>query len=202
MRKGNTNRMNLIGDIHGKFAQYSKIIATLPESIQLGDFGMGFIETPQWDQKHKFIRGNHDNPKVCYDHPNFLGDYGITEDGIFYVSGALSIDAVYRTPGVSWWPNEELSERNYPAILELYEAAKPRIVIAHDAPFVKDYILGGNAEDKKRFPNRTSDLLMPAMIKIHSPEIWVHGHYHCRSDWKIDKTRYIGLAELEVFSIE
>ena len=201
--------MIFIGDIHGKTNEYFELIKNIPESIQLGDFGLGFkgVSTKPWDNNHKFIRGNHDNPTTCRNHPNYLGDYGITDSGIFFVGGGYSIDYKWRqiynysNPKKQvWWEDEEIAESEFPKILELFEKEKPRIVAAHDAPeFVKAFIVDGNIEDKRRFINRTSDGLMPELIKIHKPEIWIFGHYHTSVDCIIDDVRYVGLDELEVF---
>ena len=34
--------MRFIGDVHGKFTQYKRLIADVPASIQVGDMGVGF----------------------------------------------------------------------------------------------------------------------------------------------------------------
>src|SRR5882672_3114620 len=67
--------IRFIGDTHGKNKRYREIIRECPRSIQLGDFGVGFINyggmrhgsfqpNPPFDAMsegdHKFIRGNHD----------------------------------------------------------------------------------------------------------------------------------------------
>jgi len=190
--------MYFIGDVHGKWEEYFELIQTLPESIQVGDFGFGFRSQPKsWNMNHRFIRGNHDSPKACKEHSNYLGDYGVYKD-IFFVSGAYSIDYMYRTIGISWWEDEEISQKEFDKILNLYSFIKPEIVVAHDAPsFVKAYMT--DAIDKRAFINRTSNLLMPEMIAIHKPKLWVFGHYHCSFKKEIDKTTFICLDELEIF---
>lgn len=94
--------MFLIGDVHGKFDRYGEILTGLPCSIQLGDMGIGFgLDDlfPKADPtKHRFLRGNHDNPELCRRHPNYLGDFGF-EFGIFFISGAFSVDRHLRTMG-------------------------------------------------------------------------------------------------------
>lgn len=64
-----------IGDVHGKFNKYIDILKNnnYNISIQVGDFGIGFadIEYPtELGSNNFFIRGNHDNPHVCKNHPN------------------------------------------------------------------------------------------------------------------------------------
>lgn len=203
--------MYFIGDVHGKLKSYLNLIGNLPESIQVGDMGIGFTHFPEWDKKHKFIRGNHDSPKECRAHPNYLGDYGITEDGIFFVSGAFSIDYMWRKnhnlfnpDHLVWWPDEEIAEGEFEKILSFYQSTKPEIVVAHDAPnFVKEHLpIGGNVEDKKQFSNRTSNLLMEDMFKIWQPDIWVFGHYHVSAKFRVQRTKFVCLNELEVTNTE
>lgn len=69
--------IRFIGDVHGNWKRYKKIINDCDTSIQVGDFGVGFISkiteqvhsNPPYDHMkrgdHRFIRGNHDNPNVC-----------------------------------------------------------------------------------------------------------------------------------------
>jgi len=107
--------MYFLGDAHGQFGWWKKVISRdyCKSSIQLGDFGIGFLEREDTTrnyverngekrsyhpdgvdpEKHKFIRGNHDDPAICRESPHYLGDYGFIEKlNLFYISGALSID--------------------------------------------------------------------------------------------------------------
>src|SRR5688572_16611885 len=112
-----------IGDVHGKFERYKKIIKRCTDSIQVGDMGVGFRKwkggelvydtNPPYDAmvdgNHRFIRGNHDNPYVCLKHGQWIPDG--TYDGLrMFVGGALSIDKEWRTIGESYWEDEELSQ--------------------------------------------------------------------------------------------
>lgn len=129
--------MWFIGDVHGKMKEYLSIINQLGntnESIQVGDFGVGFVDIPQIPINHKFIHGNHDNLHLCATIPNFLGRYG-TYKNIFFVSGAFSIDNGARTPNVNWWNSEELTYSEQIKCRELYNNNKPRVVVTHDCPF-------------------------------------------------------------------
>lgn len=198
--------MFFIGDVHGHIEEYLNLLNDFGKrkSIQVGDFGFGFSkDIPEnWDMNHRFIRGNHDDPTACNTHPNCLGDYGITEEGIFFVAGAYSIDVLwrksiqYRYPYPIWWENEEIAEKEFEKILKLYETAKPKIVISHDCPSeIRNSIIGGGPP----FRNRTSDGLLSTMFKVHSPELWIFGHYHESFDSTINGTRFVCLKELEIF---
>jgi len=205
--------MFFIGDVHGKWDMYFDLISKLKgDSIQVGDFGMGFgSETPpEWNLQHMFIRGNHDDPSICRVHPNYLGDYGSDKHGIFYVGGGYSIDYKWRQTHnfthpneLVWWEDEEIAEKDFPEVLRIYEQFKPNIVVTHAAPeYMQAYIVEGNMEDKRRFINRTEHGLLPAMLDIHKPALWIFGHYHCSVDILHDGVRYKCLNELEVFEID
>jgi hypothetical protein len=196
--------MHFIGDVHGKVVPYGRLIESLPESIQVGDMGFGFVEFPKkWSKKHRFIRGNHDSPERCEEHPNYLGNYGThpTHPNIFFISGAYSIDYMYRTPEYSWWADEELPEMIYNMMYLDYAHAKPEIVVAHTCPRqIGMMILGIHAQDKMRFPNRTEDVLLPSLLEIHQPRLWVFGHFHTSFQTTVGKTKFVCLNELEVFN--
>lgn len=79
--------MIVIGDVHGKIHQYLELLNSLPDeeaTFQLGDMGLGFkgVNLPKLEERHRFIRGNHDDPAMCKEHPNYAGEFGadIRED--------------------------------------------------------------------------------------------------------------------------
>lgn len=203
--------MILIGDVHGNFDRYLKIVSKYKETIQLGDFGLGFGGNPPTDLtpygEHYFIRGNHDSPKECKEHQHYLGDYGIY-NGIYFLSGAYSIDYAYRQKYKMkygkdvWWEDEELQPEVFNNVIDLYSKYKPNIVISHDGPFdATQFIRGGNGETKLDYYNKTNRELLPALFRIHKPELWVFAHYHTSFRWKIEKTLFICLNELETLKI-
>jgi hypothetical protein len=188
--------MYFIGDIHGEWSRYCKIINQLGnyKSIQLGDFGVGFI-TPDLNlfqslsKNHKFIRGNHDDPKACKTFPNFLGDWGYIEtEDIFYVGGGASIDWYLRIPGKSWWEDEELSREQMTNAVDLYAKIQPRIVCSHDCPesvvsFIRTSI-------RKQPGENITRLGLAEMFSIHMPEIWVFAHWHKSLVFKVGHTQF------------
>ena len=107
----------LVGDVHGKFHRYEKLIKDCDASIQVGDFGVGFfyifgdhrvpMANPPYDSikkgNHRFIRGNHDNPDVCRRQSYWIPD-GTIEDHVLFVGGAHSIDRHIRTEGRTGGP--------------------------------------------------------------------------------------------------
>lgn len=206
--------MRLIGDVHGKFDRYERLIVGQP-SIQVGDMGVGFRRWPHGEPfanpphakmvKHnaRFIRGNHDNPAVCKAHSQYIPD-GQVEGGVMLIGGAFSIDQAYRTEGYSWWAGEELSIVELNELVDRYTQIKPRVMITHDAPrevgeaLASQYISGGPF---KKLESRTCQAFQ-SMWSAHSPDLWVFGHWHHSFDHILSGgrergTRFVCLAELE-----
>ena len=181
----------------------------MDESIQLGDFGVGF-QQKTWDKKrcrtkivptnfyaslnHVFCRGNHDNPLVCKNHPNCLSTYGIYKN-IFYIAGAYSIDWGWRTNGIDWWSDEELSADQLYRCLDIFEKTKPNIVVSHECPQRVLSLLHSNI-----IPTRTGQAL-DAMFEVHQPKYWFFGHHHVSWKGKVGQTEFQCLNELEVVCI-
>lgn len=201
-------RIMFVSDVHGEFLSYFNLInftADIDKSYQLGDMGIGFPDTPRdynnifpIKNKHKFIRGNHDNPEVCRLHEHYLGNYGITSEGIFYVSGAFSVDKQWRTPYVDWWPNEELSTIELYKAIDLYEKEKPEIVMSHCPPLeliplTSTFDLVIESSTSKSFSE---------MLKIHQPKKWIFGHMHKNLKTVINNTEFICLNIMEYYILE
>lgn len=197
----------LIGDCHGKTKQLLEIVKTKKGRVlQLGDMGLGFsgVSLPNLHKDFGFIRGNHDGPDDCRMHPNYAGEYG-PWNGIYVVGGAYSIDYMYRVPGESWWPNEELSQNDLDAMLGEYIRLKPRIVASHDAPQGVGQALlndGGFRMYKMSSTTSRTAMTMQRMWEHYQPEQWYFGHYH--RDWamKMGGTHFECLNELSTKTIE
>jgi hypothetical protein len=189
--------MRFIGDVHGKFDQYLKLIESVPESIQVGDFGAGFKPIPYIGINHRWIRGNHDNPEISKGHPNWIPD-GHYENGMFFTGGALSVDAHSRTEGVDWWRDEELSYDECFSFMDKYESIHPEIMVTHDLPQTVAMQIFGNHKSSIR--SRTRNFL-DSLFFSHKPKLWICGHWHVREDVTIDGTRFIVLGELDHIDI-
>lgn len=193
--------MLFIGDVHGKFDRLRKIIHDIDDKIvQIGDLGLGFPGHPDpkdLPDNFKFIRGNHDNPTVCRVNTHYLGDYGYLKDeGIYFISGADSIDKAYRILGRDWWIDEQLSSLQFDEILVDIETKKPRIIVTHDMPMsLMEPFFG-----YKPYSNLTI-LALDAIFAIHKPEIWIFGHHHIAIDTVVDGTRFICLPELGTITL-
>lgn len=207
--------VRFVGDVHGKYRQYKRLLEPGKESIQVGDMGVGFFKWPHGDAcvnppydamtagKHRFIRGNHDNPNVCRNHTQWIPD-GTVEGDMMFVGGADSIDKAMRIEGYSWWSDEELSFAALNAITDVYIATKPRIMVTHDAPQEVAEALYSSIKlpsSHSLEPTRTRQALQ-SMWSAHSPEIWIFGHWHMSFDHVLRGTRFICLAELEHKDLE
>jgi predicted phosphodiesterase len=197
--------MRFIGDVHGKHKKYLQLIEEVDCSIQVGDMGVGFIKIPVIDPKHRFIRGNHDNPNTCKRHPNWIKDGSFEDEmNIFCLGGAWSIDWEYRqnyekaTGKKIWWPNEECSVPQLQKIIDYYEECKPEIMVSHDCPLIMAKELNSSHSWDK---SKTRQALN-VMFEIHKPDVWIFGHHHINMTRDIKGTRFIALDELSCVDME
>lgn len=203
--------IRLIGDVHGYYQRYKKIIKQVDNSIQLGDMGVGFkalrqgevkyLKNPPFDAmskgNHLFIRGNHDNPEVCKKHKYWIPDGTYLYDKIFCVGGAKSIDRVFRTEGWDWWPEEELSYEELDKIIQKYIEIKPDYVVSHECPnSIANEILQAFNRSKIEDGSRTRQAL-EVMFYHHKPKRWWFGHWHESLEFKSGGTQFRCLNELE-----
>ncbi|HYT43565.1 MAG TPA: metallophosphoesterase, partial [Methylomirabilota bacterium] len=207
-------KTRFIGDVHGKYSAYGKLIIDSPPSIQVGDMGVGFrrndgsprhgeyFANPPFDKmmagNHRFIRGNHDNLRACRNQRLWIPD-GHVENGMMFIGGGLSIDRQYRVENYSWWADEELSIKELYDLLNKYIEVKPKVMVTHDCPeeisieiLRKLTIPGINKLD---FPSRTRQCFQ-SMWLSHSPDLWIFGHWHVPFDHVLRGTRFICLPEL------
>lgn len=213
------SKIRFFGDIHGHFPHY-KLLTTVDtdyydQSVQVGDFAIGMGQSNYWhrsvnefhaDGRHKFIRGNHDNPTVCKTQMiGYIPDGHIDEHGIMYIGGAWSIDYRYRTPGVDWWEDEELSEEEFEVILEKYKTEKPDFVVTHDCPSIVSKQMfvdtGLTMFTGVHIQTRTGEYLQQ-MLDFHQPKEWIFGHWHHTMSVKFGDTMFSCVGELDYMDIE
>ena len=192
-------KIRFIGDIHGDLEAWKFLINedNYDCTIQVGDFGAGFVRVPdekEIDLKHKFIRGNHDDPQVCKESPRWIPDGTFWPELLMmFVGGAYSIDKEYRTIGVDWWEDEELSYQELEKMINLYINYKPRVMVTHDFPHsVAEKLFRGMGGYPIK-ATRTSYAL-DKMLWEHKPEIHLGGHWHEPKDEIINGTRFICLG--------
>jgi len=205
----------LVGDVHGKYGRFNAIMkSSACPIIQVGDMGVGFVtrlpdghlaysNNPSHDAMvaggHRFIRGNHDNPEVCARHDRWIPDgtvERIGESTVMLVGGAWSIDRAWRTEGIDWWADEQLSDEQLQRLLELHREKKPDVMITHDAPMTIAHALFLQGTHKPICQTRTGHWLDMMLIE-HRPRLWVFGHWHASADVVINGCRFVCLNELE-----
>lgn len=193
-----------VGDIHAEWYRYLEVIKGSENSIQVGDFGLGFGQNPVEyagidPTKHRFIRGNHDAPALCEEAPNWIPDgHFDAEHSMFFVGGAVSIDIHLRTEGITWWKDEELSIERLYAMHDAFVEAKPRIMVTHECPeFVPPLMKRNYHKDTSR-----TRQAFQSMWEMHKPEIWIYGHWHGSFDRNIMGTRFICLNILEHIDVD
>ncbi len=203
----------LVGDIHGRVDKYLKLLESLPpgsRSVALGDLYLGRpkVHLPTLPVGHKFLRGNHDAPDLCKQHPGYLGNYGyVRGDDMFFVSGAQTTS--WRVLGNSryWYRDEELSPEELQAALALYEEMKPSIVISHEAPIdaareILKGLAGSYFAAKAETLSSRTCVALQKMFEAHRPERWFVGHYHINREFALDGTMFRCLAEFTVAKFE
>lgn len=197
-----------IGDVHGEWTKYNNLIKDIGKpTIQVGDFGIGLGPWPGQDMydielmrngNHRFGRGNHDNPFLCKENSQYIPDGSLTDEGVYWIGGAMSSDSHNRISGRDWWPEEELTMDAFYNIMDDYEQKKPDILASHDCPdFLSSYLgvsINGN------YKSRTRQAL-ESIINIHAPKIHVFGHHHKTFDEIVNGVRYICVPILGVVEI-
>lgn len=187
----------IIGDLHGVFSD--KNLMT-PLSIQIGDLDLyGYKDWSFSDYPRFFIDGNHDNFSVLNPDSNNLQTIvpnlvyiprGYVSNRVLFVGGAVSIDRKERVPGLSWFPAEELSQRQFHKIMSLNQPIE--VFVTHDCGqyFFENYIPHGDnwLYDLKTKPARQA--LDQIFNKFH-PTLWIFAHHHISFDKTINNCRFI-----------
>lgn len=114
-----------------------------------------------------------------------------------FIGGAVSVDKAYRLEGYSWWPDEELSYSELQLLVDKYIAVRPRTMITHDCPEDVAVAMCYHLRKSKIGDGSRSRQAFQAMLSVHSPDLWVFGHWHHSLDVTSNGTRFVCLAELE-----
>ena len=190
-------KLRLCGDWHGDAKAINNAKQSLNKYdliVQLGDYGAGFSAERYLDSidsdKLKILFGNHDCYSTLARFPHALKRFGILEFNnkkIFYVGGAYSIDKDFRTPGLSWWSDEELSYKEINECLELYENScnEIDIILSHDCP-----INIGQCMLKSWPIEGSTNKLLYEIWKIKEPDKWFFAHWHRQFEKKIGNTLF------------
>lgn len=139
-----------------------------------------------------FLDGNHEEFSVLGERIHQPGSHQVGERTFYMgrgtsgtmgnkhflaLGGAVSIDQERRIEGVSWFPDENLTQEDVDNALS---APQADVMFTHDiphvarSPFTEDRQFSIEVEEQKRlFDERMTEVFMH-----HKPKVLVHGHYH------------------------
>lgn len=153
-----------------------------------------------------FVPGNHENYDSLEEHalndPTTAEDFVVIRDRILYtrkvnkwtwagktfkvVGGAYSIDKKYRTPGTSWWPQEQLTDDELALAVDMGHVD---ILLTHDCPTWADFGMRLKEDLESQMHRQKMNEVYSATL----PKIWFHGHYHTYMEYESRGTRVYGL---------
>ena len=134
----------------------------------------------------KFPRGKWHGGQVSYlsEHCRWLHRgqvYTIEEKTFLTIGGAYSIDKAWRQPGISWWPDEAITEDDI-RIAELNLAAhkyKVDYVLTHCAPYPIFFEIALQEQFQITTGDGTkNELLLQQINEKTTFKKWYFGHYH------------------------
>ncbi len=201
-------KFSFIGDTHGDNAAFLRQLEAglqnHSHTIHVGDVGVGMpgVEDLNTNAAYLrmlsnaktrgltagFIRGNHDNPDVCEATQGYLGNsnfFVIDNIKVLLISGAKSIDADGRVPGMNWWDREQLSYQELYHLFQIYNLYRPDIVVTHCAPSCFVQAMG-----IKNIDLSPTICLFDQMINLYQPTMWVCGHYHNSETYRHGRTTF------------
>lgn len=198
--------MIFVGDIHANFSWYNEFMKNHKDSIQLGDFGIGFerYSDASLDQdlminnNHQFLRGNHDDPNRLKDYKNYILDGSFDNtNSVFCIGGANSIDSYSRNEGIDWWKEEGLRKETFERIMDTISDEKPEIIASHDMPLDVYTMIHHPDIIIKTETNQ----MLSRIFNYYQPKIWVFGHHHQNIQSICKNTRFICVKNLDFIEI-
>lgn len=103
--------------------------------------------------------------------------FNIANRTLLAFGGAQSIDRYRRTPGQTWWSEEEASEKDFNNAMKNLEKVnfKPDIIITHEMPMdYKREFFGGKVYNN----DKTAQILNSILYFCPNYRKWYCGHYH------------------------
>lgn len=196
-------KVRYVGDIHGDYVAHLRAVRDTEASVQVGDWGFGFGTRGDADfvdmllddepGNHRMIRGNHDDLNEALKSKHFIKDGTVEQIGdykVMYVGGALSIDRMWRTEGLDYWSNEELSQSELGEMINIYAKEKPDVMVCHECPESIPYFIKPDEYNPNQWPSRTR-WAFEHMHTFHAPKLWIFGHWHAKLDLTHQGTRFI-----------
>ena len=195
-----------MGDNHGAYNDVMHLVKhnDIKDSylIHVGDGGEGFLSSEKQLRQfnvlndffksrnvfYKSIRGNHSDPsyfkeekRVNLSNFELIEDYTIMKYNnklIQFIGGAISIDRVARTEGMSYWIDE-------PVYLNRDKCQKVDVLVTHTAPswcFPQKFngiVYNWSLRDAYLLEELTNErAIMDEIFKICQPSLHLYGHFH------------------------
>lgn len=180
----------VMGDFHAHYWPVQELLkkskSYVEMILQCGDFGYfpNFYNVPKlqtYGIPLYFCDGNHEDFRELkklennevYENIFYQkrGSVLTLPDGrnVLFFGGARSIDKDLRTPGIDWFPDEEITQRD---IIDLPINVEIDVVISHTCPIEFDLGI-----DESRFPD-PSRLALSVILEEFKPRFWYFGHFH------------------------
>ena len=112
--------------------------------------------------------------------------------------GAVSLDRADRTPGTSWWPEEQISPAQAAAVME---AGPADVMVTHDCPAGVEHTFPPlpswwSAADLRR--NNAHQSMLREIVLAVRPRWLMHGHLHIDYQRRVD----LGGGPLEIAGLD
>lgn len=148
----------------------------------------------------RFIDGNHDHHPELRRWSSFTTHFAhnviyqprgsVHEDAdgtrFLFMGGAPSIDKQMRTPGKTWWPEEDITDDEMELALK---AENIDVLVTHDALDYPPGFTPKGTPEFRQLSNRSMRNIFTLFSK-HQPELHVHGHWH----YPYKRYKTVGLA--------
>lgn len=164
-----------------------------------------------------FIDGNHENFHALETYPivNFHGarchrirphvfhmmrGEVLNAEGhrIWGMGGAVSVDRKWRTENVSWWPQEVPSLSEWRHAEEMLIAARPNMIVTHDAPASVIQAIYRGIEDRivqSQVTEHLEQILQIIKAQAIPATDWYFGHHHTDHIYRTNRITFHALCD-------
>lgn len=186
--------ITIFGDTHlDGTAHYLSLAAEQDYSLHVGDLCLGYpgeqafeneVELRRLDpERHRVLRGNHDNPANFRTLPQHRGSGPfLWPDGrrAFAVNGAYTMNPDRYRTGMNHWFDEEHTHAEVRLLFDEFQRWKPDIIVSHDGPPAATLRMFLSAGERLYYT--TTTMLLNNMF-LHATDNhweaeWYFGHWH------------------------
>lgn len=214
MKNSKPYKLFITGDIHGRWGNFNQFLNTIRHRHQTkpiyvlccGDFGYwpnlpNNLDHKDYgiknhDIKVYFCDGNHDHhwelaklkdneiiPNVYYKKRGSV--LTLPDDkNVLFMGGAASIDKYLRTPGVDWFPEETICDKDLDNLPDM----NINMVVSHTCPSELVDIMCDMGNKSKL--NDPSPRALSYILEKYNPECWFFGHWHTFKPGKLYNTEW------------